>query len=211
MSVYAPTTLIGQALVDQLPWLPGDPYWLPAYLDAIGALFQQTAFIATDIGIDGNPDYQTGYGSIFTVNPRFDGDTAICPTEQLPYLGQFVGVQVPTDADDATARSLIASEQGFQRGSASAIDAAATRFLSGTQSLIHLTRETPTGMVSPFMFTLIVNPSQVIDEAGLIAAVNAVKPGWVQWALVITSGDTWAARTGSWNGFAPWTGTWNSA
>lgn len=205
-TTYTATTLVGQKLIDQLSWFPGDSYWLPAYFDAIGALFEETARIVTDIGVDGDPDYQTGYGSIFTVSPRFAGDTAICPTNQLPYLGQFVGVSIPADADDATARSLITSEQGMQRGSSSAIDAAAMRYLIGT--LTHQSRLTPLATPNAFYFTLIVNPAEVINEAALIDAVNAVKPAWVQWSLVVASNPwstathTWAQDTSSWSTYA---------
>jgi hypothetical protein len=461
---YTAQTLIGQVLIDQIltPWWSNQPgidldqtAW---FLDAIGALFDQTARIATDIGQDGDPDYQTGYGTLFTINPRFVGDTAICPTNQLPYCvapgtriltsdlrwrqagslgvgdsllafdeqpidgharrhwqqadvtraseitrpcyrltfadgleivcsaehqwlsnytpgigqpyvksprlrwietqhlpvggsvrrllntwpeeqtyetgylaaafdgeghvnrhngslktinyaqrdnammaevkrilegaavnfgvynkadnrandcfsleigcraealrvlgwarphrllpqidlnalgsaqgltangdnvivskkfigeqtvcaitttsgtyvaeglashncGQFVGVPIPPDTDDATARSLITSEAGMQRGSPSAIVAAARRYLSGTQNVQNLTRVRPDGTPDPFYFSLVVRPEEVLDAAALVAAVNAVKPAWLMWTLVQRDGSIWLTDSGTW-------------
>jgi hypothetical protein len=73
--------------------------------------------------------------------------------------------------------------------------------------LIHLSRETPTGMRAPFFFTLIVRPEQVIDPVGLAAAVNAVKPAWQQWALVDSDGTLWDEDNQIWSTD---THTWDS-
>jgi hypothetical protein len=98
---YEMQTIVGQELADQLYWSPYAAFdWWYWYLDAIGALFQQTAAIATDIGVDGDQDYQTGYGSIFTINPRFPGDTAICPTDQLPFVSQPKTLPPPASSAD---------------------------------------------------------------------------------------------------------------
>jgi hypothetical protein len=203
---YVMQTIVGAELAEQLYWLPGDET-LQWYLDAIGALFQETAAITHDIGTDGEPGYQTGYGSIFTVNPRFPGDTAICPTELLPFVGQFVGVPIPPSADDAAARSLITSEQGLQRGSPSAIVAAAKRFLTDTQTVTNEPQVTPSGQVNPFYFTLVVRLAEVLDGPSLAAAVEAVKPAWMQWALVFSDGTPWYALPNAWSTYK---NTWNS-
>jgi hypothetical protein len=205
---YGMQTIIGQQLADQLYWSAYARFdWWYWYLDAIGALFQETAAITNDIGTDGEPGYQTGYGSLFTVNPRFDGDTAICPTDQLPFVAQFVGVSIPPDADDAAARSLITSEQGLQRGSPSAIIAAAQRFLTGTQSVTNEPQVTPNGSFNPFYFTLVVKEAEVTNGPGLIAAVEAVKPAWMQWTLVFSDGTPWYALPNAWSTYK---GNWNS-
>jgi hypothetical protein len=129
---------------------------------------------------------------------RFAGDTAICPTDQLGYLGQFVGVSLPPDVDDATARSLITGEAGTHRGTPSAIEMAAKRYLSGTQSVINVERTRPDGSRSGYWFVLIVKPEEVIDAVALTAAVNAVKPGGVLWALVESDGAPWVSDSGTW-------------
>lgn len=209
---YTPTTLVGTELANSLQWLQGDET-LQWYIDAIGALFQQAAAIATDQGtdgeiVDGNFPYQTGYGSIFCVNPRFEGDTATCPTDQLPYLAQYVGVTIPPNTDDATARTLITAELGQHRGTPSAILCAARRFLTGTQSVTNLERTRPDGSRSGYWFVLVVRSDEVVSESLLIDAVSAVKPAGVMFAVIQQDAYTWVSAINTW---ADDTMTWAAA
>lgn len=52
-----------------------------------------------------------------------------CPTYALPWLGQFVGVRLPPSLPDAQMRQAIRAEQGWQRGTVAAIQAAAAPYL----------------------------------------------------------------------------------
>lgn len=210
---YTSQTIVGLEIIDGLgigtddTQIQGEQTQLAWYLDAIGALFQDSAVIVTDQSTDGDPAYQTGYGSVFTVNPRFDGDTAICPIDQLPYLGQYVGVTIPPDASDADARALITAERGMHRGTPSAITQAATRWLSGSQTLSLINRTRPDGSASGYWFLIVVDPSEVISAPDLIAAVNAVKPGGVLWQLVTTTGTAWDSDAREWQANAT---DWNA-
>lgn len=208
---YAPQTIVGEDLITGLgigtddAQIQGNQDELGWYLDALGQLFQQSAAIVIDQSTDGDAAYQTGYGVVFTVEPRFDGDEAICPTAQLPYLAQYVGVTVPPDASDATARSLILAEQGMHRGTPAAITAAAQRWLSGSQTIDLIERTRPDGTRSGYWFLLVVNPAQIISTPDLTASVNAVVPGGVLWQLVTTAGTAWDTDSREWvNNSTPW-------
>jgi hypothetical protein len=47
----------------------------------------------------------------------------------------------------------------------------------------------------------------VLDGPSLAAAVEAVKPAWMQWALVFSDGTPWYALPNAWSTYK---NTWNS-
>lgn len=217
---YSPVSLIGQQIVLQLgvgtdsTQIQGNQDHIAWYLDTLGALFQNTAPIVIDSGsADGEPDgngnfsYQTGYGSVFTVNPRFDGDTATTQTPQLPYVAQYVGVTLPPNVTDAQARALIVQQSNIQRGGPESIVAAAQQWLTGTQHVNLIERQRADGTKSAYWFVLYVRPEEVIDATALTNAVNAIKPAGIKWDLVQSDSTPWSALTGTWNTI---TGIWNN-
>ena len=158
------------------PWLQYDTNGdLTAYLSLLGAMFDAVATLVYAQGYVGDPDFVPSWSVLL--------DPENCPTFALPFLGQFVGVFVPPGTDDATARSLITQEAGFQRGTPAAIKAAAQRWLSGTQAITMLER-TP----DAYSFQIIVRPEQIINTNALVSAVNAVKPAGLVWELLSTDG-----------------------
>jgi hypothetical protein len=117
---YTPQSAFGAILIDALtPWMTEHLAWV---VDAIGTMADPLAAIVYDQGTDGEPGYVPGYGTIF--------DPATCPTDDLPYLGQFVGVPVPVGAPDATARALVRAESGQNRGTLASISSAVERSIS---------------------------------------------------------------------------------
>jgi hypothetical protein len=209
--MYVANSVVGQELVADFgigtdsTQFQGDQDQLAWYLDALGIMFDETASLVIDQGSDGDVAYQTGYGSVFTVSPRFSGDTDYCPVAQLPYLAQYVGVEIPPNANEATARSLIESEQGLHRGTPTAIEAAAMRWLTGTQYVLNVERTRPDGTHSGYWFVLVVKSAEIVSASELVAAVNAVKPGGVMWQLVTTTGQAWVSDSREWvNNGTPW-------
>ena len=188
---YAPVNQFGAELIDAMaPWATLHLSWI---LDlAVAPLFEAMWDLATDHGVDGDSDYLPGYGVLFNVAPQ-PGQPGygapVCSTADLGYVGQFVGVQVPQGADDATARSLVLAEAGRNRGTDSAVIAAAKRNLSGTQSVALFPRMHPDGTAHHGWFTITVLTSEVVSAPALIAAVNAVKLGGLMWELIQTT--TW--------------------
>lgn len=190
---YTPTSEFGALLIQYLaPWMTKHLAWV---LDqAIGVVVDPIYTTVQDIGDDDGvtptvgtyfngqlvtEGYQPGFG-VF-LNPT------ACPAEDLPYLSQFVGVELPTGASEATARSLILNEGGLNRGTDAAVIAAAKRFLGGTQTVELIPRTYVDGTPSAGHFVLIVLASEVLNAAALTAAVDQVKFGGLMWALVQTT------------------------
>lgn len=190
---YTPESAFGALLMQYLaPWLTLHLAWV---LDAgIGEVVDPFYTLVTDVGdddgvtatvgtyVDGalvTSGYQPGWGVL--LNPR------ACPADDLPYLAQFVGVQLPTGADEATSRSLILEEAGLNRGTDAAVIAAAKRFLSGTQMVQLIPRTYVDGTPAAGWFLVVVLASEVISVSGLTAAVNAAKFGGLMWTLVQTT------------------------
>ncbi len=114
-------------------------------------------------------------------------DPVNCPAQFLPFLAQFNGTDIPVGLDAATARAKIIGESAQQRGTLSAVTSAITRNLSGTQFNMILERIDPTGAANAYWFIVVVRPTELISLQVLTDAVNAVKPGGVQWTLIQTA------------------------
>lgn len=186
-NTYAAETIIGEKLIRAMqPWITLHLAW---YLDAIGAMFQQCAQLVLDQGIDGDPTYLPGYGTLL--------DPTVATGQDLQYLGQFVGVPVPNGLPDATARALVLAEGGLKRGTLPAVISAVQRNLSGTQSVALLERYGPSGP-DPWWFTIIVRPEEIVSLTALKSAVNATKPGGVLFQIIEADGYTWAQAIHTW-------------
>jgi Phage tail protein (Tail_P2_I) len=110
----------GLRLFDLLePWQTAD---LAAYCQAIGVMFDPVDGLVSDHGNDGDPGYVPGWGQLFDV------DT--CPFEDLPYLAQYVGVQIPKGSAEAQARALVRAESGMNRGTLASVQSAIERSIS---------------------------------------------------------------------------------
>lgn len=206
-----PETMTAGVQASLLPWGDYGSDW-QNYNAALAAMFEQVFGIVWDQGSADEPDnFTAGWSTLLDPNA--------CPDEFLPYLGMFVGVFIPIGTDPDLARSLIKSEQGFQRGqgfggvydsttipAGGSIVLAAQRHLSGTQSIVLVERTASVGTPDAYHFILAVRPEQLLDATGLTNAVNAVKPAGIQWTLVQTDGWTWAEADGTWNAD---TMTWN--
>jgi len=112
--------IVGKRLEEKLaPWMTPD---LALLCQAVGAMAQPVMEVAEDEGFDGEPGYIPGYGRIF--------DPRLCPAQYLPYLGMFVGVQIPIGASEAEARALVKAESGLERGTEASVKAAIERAIS---------------------------------------------------------------------------------
>lgn len=182
------TTAFGDRLAGRLaPWLTDD---LGTYAQAIGTMFDPLEQIVADVGMDGDPDYMPGYGVLL--------DIETCPTEDLGYLGQYVGVPVPVGVDDATARSLIRAEGGIGRGTLASVRAAILRHLTGTQSLVIFERTALDGSPDAYQAVVHLRPSEVADLQTIKDAVNAVKPAGILINYIVSDGYTWAEAIHAW-------------
>lgn len=154
------------------PWMTDS---LALFLNAVGVIFDPVQAIIADQGIDGDADYQPGYGVLFDIDR--------CPPASLPYLGQFVGVQVPTGMDPSSARQLIKAEAGIKRGTPASITSAVQRFLTGSKTVVLNERVNgATGATDAYQLVIGMLSGEVGSLAPIMAAVNAVKPA----GLIVT-------------------------
>ena len=177
------------------PWADPAGNW-QAGNQALAACFEEVYGIVAD---QGSPDVPAS----FTAGWSTLLDPTACPAQFLAFCGAFIGVPIPPGADPVAARAQIIAEANFSRGQGFAgsyttstipepgIVGAAQRFLTGTQSVTLIERVEYDGTTpDPYHFVLIVLTSEVLDVMQLTAAVNATKPGGIQWTLIQTSAWT---------------------
>jgi len=152
---------------------PTNGWALLYYLNAIGTMFDEVESYARD-GANGEPGW-----SILL-------DLARTPTKALPWLGQFVGVNVPSTLADATARARIYDKHNFSRGTPGAIISAAQATLTGTKDV--LLQERYTG--DPYKLWVGTRTSQTPDSARTLAAIMADKPAGIVLTYATITGQT---------------------
>lgn len=135
------------------------------------ALTLAAADVETFAGDVDNPNGSITPGWVILLDP----DT--CPTKGLPFLGQMIGVTVPSGADDATARALINAKGGWGRGTPAAIIAAAQAQLTGGRHVTLLERDG-----SAYRLKVTTYTAETPSTAALHAAVQAALPA----GLVVT-------------------------
>ena len=196
------TTLFTNALLEAFaPWLVQDATGdLSNYLATIGGMLDAVAQIVSDQNFVDDSDYVPGWSVLL--------DPSNCPSVLLPFLAQFVGVNLSATVDPTAALSAILAEAGFQRGTLAAIIAVAQQYLIATQSCIVIERTKNTPGDDAYRFLMIVRPEEVTSVSALVAAVNGVKPAGIQWTLVQTDGFTWAEAVNIWNADSF---SWNAA
>lgn len=113
------------------PWAYADPdngYALRTLCYGLASMFAEVEDIA--IATDDLP----GWAMALSVEDE-DGN-ARTPYNLLPWLGQFVGVRIPTGTADADARVLVKRAEGLSRGTRASIVAGVQRLLIGNKSII---------------------------------------------------------------------------
>lgn len=105
----------GQLLVEKLSvWMTPSLEIVCASVAALG--FNTLLELYGEEGTEGEPDWVCAWGKLLDVD--------LCPASALPYLGQYVGVQVPAGTPEAEARALIRAKAGTNRGTEAAVTAA---------------------------------------------------------------------------------------
>jgi hypothetical protein len=126
----------------------------------------------------------------------FDPDTV--PADLLPFLGQFVGVEMLPGLTEAQQRLRIKQTDGFRRGTPKALEGAARQFLVGPDG----TGETATVYIiervggNAYQFSVATLVSETPDAAEVLRALLEQKPaGLVMDYATITGGDWETLRT----------------
>jgi len=105
-------------------------------------------------------------------------DPARCPSWALPWLAQLVGLALPATADDARRREIISALAPQARGTVAAMRAAASLYLTGSQTVFFRERD-PTGSDPPYTLEVVTLENETPDPAKVLAALMAAKPAGI--------------------------------
>lgn len=154
---------------------PAQNYALLTLAAAHGAMLQPVDDLVSDT--DDGP----GWSSILDIDR--------CPTAALPWLAQFVGVQLTQGDDDATQRQMIRDQPNAARGTPGAIAAAAQSLLTGDRNVFMIERAS-----SAYTLTVITYASETPDPDAVEALLLSplVKPAGVKLTYQCVDGQTWA-------------------
>ncbi len=173
-SLVTPETvprLVREAYEALGPWARADA-GIHELLAVVDAIFGQLVEI-DDLVRDS--DTHVGWGKLLDVD--------VAPEWALPWLAQFVGVTPLFGLDDASQRLRIKGAAGFNRGSVSAIKAAAGQFLSGTRRVELYERDG-----SPWRFRIRTYASETPNAQAVRDAVTALKPAGLVFIHEVQSG-----------------------
>jgi hypothetical protein len=141
-------------------------------------MFDRVLELVEEEGTDGEPGYVPPWGKLL--------DPDLCPAAFLPYLGQFVGVEVPKIMPEAEARALIKEEPMSRRGRTTTIEAAVNRSLTGEKLFQIVERRNAAGTEDPDHFLILIyNESELPSQKVLEANVNRVKPWGIFYTVIV--------------------------
>jgi hypothetical protein len=114
-------------------------------------------------------------------------DLDLAPEKALPWLAQFVGVQLQPGLDDAAQRARIRATDGFHRGTVSALVGAARQYLTGGKTVIVRERDG-----DAYTLTIVTYTAETPDSGLVLAALLDQKPGGLILNYVVETGQDWA-------------------
>lgn len=146
------------------------------YLGAVGdQMFQEMDDLGRDQGSI------IGWGNVF--NP------SLCPAKALPWLGQFVGVEVDTTLSEANQRAQVAAAAGWQRGTPASIISAVQLYLTGTK---YVSLQERFGG-NAYALNIITHTAETpVDTTAMVNAVKAVIPAGFLLTFATYVGQTYA-------------------
>jgi hypothetical protein len=127
-------------------------------------------------------------------------DPAACPAAGLPWLAQFVGVELAPGTDEASARAAIAQHAGWRRGTPAAIEAAVKPTLTGSR--FAYLDERVGGDAYAAMITT--RTDETPDPAATLAAAMAAKPAGILLTQQLVSGTTYDELDGRYATYNAW-------
>jgi hypothetical protein len=174
----APTLIpFAQRLYDRLLPLQNDEannnYALAYFLNAIATAYDDVEILA-DVG----PAGQTGWSILVDINR--------IPDAGLPWLGQFIGVQLIPGLTAAQQRYAIQHAYGWNRGTPAALTAAIAPLLTGNKTVIFKERDG-----DPYTLTVITRTAETPSSSAVLAALLSQKPGGIILNYLTSTGFTY--------------------
>jgi hypothetical protein len=111
-------------------------------------------------------------------------DLNIIPDEGIPWLGQFSGVDVDPNLDAGGQRQQVMSHVGWNRGTPAVLAAALMPYLTGTQTVAFIERDT-----SPYHFSVSTYASETPDANLVVLAIEKNKPAGLQYTYTDIAGS----------------------
>lgn len=133
-------------------------------------------------------------------------DVDLCPDWALPWLAQWVGVQLPVGITADQARLLIREVSGFKRGTPAALRAAAAYYLTGTRRVYFNERLAD----NAYRLGVITLASETPDPAQVLAAIMAQKPAGIVLSYSAIAGQTYRAVLTEVDSYRELRSTWTS-
>ena len=153
------------------------------YVAALAAPYEEVEEIAMEEGVAGEPGYVPAYGKLL--------DPTLCPAKFLPWLGMFVGVEIPAGATEAEARAIVKAESGLARGTKASLEALLRKAL-GVAPFTILERTKTVEGDDAYWVTIIV-PTGHISQP-VYEQINLTIPGGILYQVIERSG-TWFTVT----------------
>lgn len=152
------------------PWLSEDLERLSAAIGAMG--YNALLELVEEEGQQGTDGWIAPWGKLLNVE--------LCPQEDLPYLGQYVGTTIPVGASEAEARALISEQPQRLRGTQGWIETLIykhTTLEKTSQTLVELShlveRTNSKGEPDAYAFGVLVPESKVPSKEALQEALKS--------------------------------------
>jgi hypothetical protein len=171
IAVFAPG-IFGPRLIARLePWMTPD---LERLALALGRMFDPILELAEESGADGEPSYVPAWGILL--------EAERATLRELPYLGQYVGVEVPKGATEAEARTLVKAESGLARGTLRSLEEAIKGVLGRAPFRIEERTNPKTSEEEAYWLTIVVQKGKASNA--LYEAVNGVIPAGILYEIL---------------------------
>lgn len=148
---------------------------LAHFCQALALSLDEVADMVEDDDVNDRPGY-AGLFDIDTVAEKY-----------LPYIAQFIGVDIPGQLTDTQKRIRIKETAGWKRGTVDAIKGAARQYLTGTGTVYVVERHG-----SAYKITVTTLTSETPDVAATTAAIQAQIPAGLVFTHSVVSPSTFA-------------------
>jgi hypothetical protein len=156
------------------PWMTDD---LRDYLEAIAAMFEEVEYLIEDT------DERVGWEVLL--------DPDLTPVGALPFLGQFVGENLPKGISEEAAREWVKDAPNQRRGTPRSIFYAAQRRLTGERLVSIRERDGEGGADDPDQLTVVTYTAQTPDPDGTLRDLLTVVPADIVLNYTTASGQSW--------------------
>jgi hypothetical protein len=160
--------------LEPMAWDDSYQGWALLHFLAAGGATLQDIEDMVRTGSNGEP----GWSSIV--------DLARVPDAAIPWLGQFVGVEVDTNLSITSQKEQILAHLGWQRGTRASMIAAAQQYLTGNKLVTFQERDT-----SAYHLLVVTYTSETPDQSAVLAALISQKPAGIVMVYEVRPGQSY--------------------